>query len=115
MATSHSPLPATPFLRHEKTGAVIIDLHVSPNAKQTRIAGLHDGALAVRLKAVPVDGQANAALVAWLSEMLGLPRNAVELVRGQTSKRKQFRVATGYVAQANWPSLISMGDPLSPN
>ena len=99
-------LPDTPFLRQEKTGAVIVDLHVSPNAQQTRIAGLHDGALAVRLKAVPVDGQANAALLVWLSETLGVPRNGIELVRGQTSKRKQFRIAASHATQANWQALL---------
>lgn len=61
---------------------------VVPNAKRSGADGLHDGALRVRLAAPPVDGKANEALVAWVAEALGLPRRAVSLVRGQTSRRK---------------------------
>lgn len=61
---------------------------VVPNAKRSGADGLHDGALRVRLAAPPVDGKANEALVAWVAEALGLPRRAVSLVRGQSSRRK---------------------------
>ena len=61
---------------------------VVPNAKRSGADGLHDGALRVRLASPPVDGKANAALIAWVAESLGLPRRAVSLVRGQTSRRK---------------------------
>lgn len=61
---------------------------VVPNAKRSGADGLHDGALRVRLAAPPVDGKANEALIAWVAESLGLPRRAVSLVRGQSSRRK---------------------------
>ena len=101
-----SSLPQVSFLRLEKNGSVIVDLHVSPNAAQTRITGLHDGALSVRLKAVPVDGKANAALLAWLASILGIPRGGIELVRGQSAKRKQFRISAEQATQANWSALL---------
>jgi uncharacterized protein (TIGR00251 family) len=99
-------LPNVSFLRLEKTGAVIVDLHVSPNAARTAVTGLHDGALSLRLKAPPVDGKANTALQAWLATALEVPRSAVELLRGQTARRKQFRVAASHVAQARWQALL---------
>lgn len=61
---------------------------VVPNARRSGADGLHDGALRVRLAAPPVDGKANEALIEWVAESLGLPRRAVTLVRGQTSRRK---------------------------
>ncbi len=61
---------------------------VVPNAKRSGADGLHDGALRVRLAAPPVEGKANEALIAWVAESLGLPRRAVSLVRGQSSRRK---------------------------
>lgn len=61
---------------------------VVPNARRSGADGLHDGALRVRLAAPPVDGKANEALIEWVAESLGLPRRAVSLVRGQTSRRK---------------------------
>ena len=98
-------LPDRPFLRQEKNGAVLVEVHVMPNAAQTRSQGLHDGALRVRLHAPPVDGKANQALLAWLAGELGVPRSAVELVRGASARRKQLRVAPGYVGQARWDAL----------
>ncbi|MDP1655590.1 MAG: DUF167 domain-containing protein [Hylemonella sp.] len=99
------PVSKLPFLRTEKDGSVIVDIHVMPNAPQTQIQGLHDNALRVRLKAPPVDGKANLALQAWLAKALGIPRAAIELVRGDTARRKQLRVAARYVAAADWERL----------
>jgi len=101
----NAPLPALPFLHAQKDGAVLVDVHVMPNAAKTQIQGLHDGALRVRLHAPPVDGKANLALQAWLADTLGIPKSAVELLRGATARRKQLRVAAGHVAQADWPQL----------
>jgi uncharacterized protein (TIGR00251 family) len=94
-----------PFLHLQKDGAVLVEVHVMPNAARTQIQGLHDGALRVRLHAPPVDGKANLALQAWLAQALGVPKSAVELVRGSTSRRKQLRVASSHAAQAAWHEL----------
>lgn len=100
------PLPALPFLQQQKDGTVRVDVHVMPNAAKTQAQGLHDGALRVRLHATPVDGQANQALQAWLAETLGVPKSAVELLRGATARRKQLRVAAAYAGQAHWQALM---------
>jgi|APCry1669188910_1035180.scaffolds.fasta_scaffold00551_14 uncharacterized protein (TIGR00251 family) len=98
-------LPDVPYLRLEKTGDVIVDIHLIPNASRTQADGLHDGALRVRLHAPPVDGKANLALMAWLADELGLAKRNVELIRGQTSKRKQLRVSAAVCAKATWSAL----------
>ncbi len=98
-------LPDVSYLRLEKTGAVIIDIHVIPNASRTQADGSHDGALRVRLHAPPVDGKANSALIAWLADALGLAKRDVELIRGQTAKRKQLRVSAAACDKADWPAL----------
>jgi hypothetical protein len=100
-------LPATSYLRLEKTGAVIVDIHVIPNASRTQADGSHDGALRVRLHAPPVDGKANLALIAWLADALGIAKRDVELVRGQTSKRKQLRINAAACVKAEWSALVS--------
>lgn len=99
-------LPPQSFLHLQKDGAVLVDVHVMPNAARTQIQGLHNGALRVRLHAPPVDGKANLALQAWLAETLGVPRSAVELVRGATARRKQLRVAASLAGQARWQGLM---------
>ena len=98
-------LPSVSYLRLEKTGAVIVDIHVIPNASRTQADGLHDGALRVRLHAPPVDGKANAALVAWLADAVGVAKSHVEVIRGQTSKRKQLRISALAAASEDWTQL----------
>lgn len=98
-------LPTLPYLRAQKDGSVLVEVHVMPNAAKTQIQGLYDGALRVRLHAPPVDGKANLALQAWLAQTLEIPKSAVELVRGATARRKQLRIAASHVAKANWPRL----------
>jgi uncharacterized protein (TIGR00251 family) len=41
----------------------------------------------------PVDGKANAELVRFLAEHLGVPAGAVEIVRGHASRTKVVRVS----------------------
>ena len=68
---------------------VLLMLSVVPNARRTEVDGLHDGALRVRLAAPPIDGRANDALVAWLAKSLGVPKRDVDVLRGESSRRKQ--------------------------
>ena len=98
-------LPDVSYLRLDKTGDVVVDIHVIPNASRTQAEGTHDGALRVRLHAPPVDGKANLALMAWVAETLGVPKRDVTLLRGQTSKRKQLQVRAAVGDKADWPAL----------
>ena len=49
-------------------------------------------ALKVALTAPPVDGKANQACVEFFSELLRVPRSAVMIAAGQTSRNKMIRV-----------------------
>lgn len=73
-------------------GSFVLALHIQPGAKKTVIAGLHGDALKIRLAAPPVDGKANAALIEFLAKTCGVPRSAVELVSGETSRSKRVRI-----------------------
>jgi len=81
---------------------VLLQLSVMPNAKRTEVDGLHDGALRVRLAAPPIDGRANEALVAWLAKALGVPKRDVEVLRGESSRRKQVAIAVAHDVAARW-------------
>jgi uncharacterized protein (TIGR00251 family) len=74
-------------------GAITVTIHLQPGAKANEIAGRHGDALKVRITAPPVDGRANAALVDFLAQRLGLSRSAVELKSGLTSRRKVLRIS----------------------
>lgn len=79
-------------VRRQADGTVTLSLHVQPGAKQTGFVGLHGDALKVRLAAPPVDGKANACLQAFVADFFGVPRRAVSLLSGETSRQKVLRV-----------------------
>lgn len=84
---------------------VTLRLHIQPGAKKTEVAGLHGDALKIRLAAPPVDGKANACLVEFLAAHLGLPKSAVTIVGGETSRAKRVRMA-GVDAESAHQSLL---------
>ncbi len=63
-----------------------------PNAARSEIVGWLGDALKVKVQAPPVEGRANAALCAFLAEELGLPRRAVSVLRGDTSRLKTVEI-----------------------
>ena len=70
----------------------ILRVHVIPNAKVDSIAGEHGGAVKIKLRAPAVKRKANAALICFLAERLELPRHAIVLERGHTSRDKVIRI-----------------------
>ena len=97
-----TPLPC---LSARGTG-VLLQLSVMPNAKRTEVDGLHHGALRVRLAAPPIDGRANEALVAWLAKSLGVPKRDVDVLRGESSRRKQVAIVVSHDAAAAWLNAV---------
>jgi uncharacterized protein (TIGR00251 family) len=77
----------------EKGNAVIFSVRVVPRASKSEIVGEMDGALRVRIASPPVDGAANAELIKLLSKTFGVSKSEVEILAGQTSKRKQIKIA----------------------
>ncbi len=71
---------------------VALRLHIQPGAKKTEVAGLHGEALKIRLAAPPVDGKANACLLAFLADQLGVAKSAVSLISGESSRAKRVHI-----------------------
>jgi uncharacterized protein (TIGR00251 family) len=82
----------SPWLRRD-AGGWLLAVHVQPGAKKSEVAGLHGGALKIRVAAPPVEGRANAALIAYLAKALGVPKRAVTVLKGEASREKLVRVA----------------------
>ncbi len=80
------------WFRQAADRTITLTLHIQPGAKKTEFAGRHGDALKIRLAAPPVDGKANAALLKFVAETLRLPKSAVNLKSGQTSRRKVLEV-----------------------
>ncbi len=104
-------MTAWPCLQPHTAGQTRLAVVVTPNAPRTRADGLHDGQLRVRLAAPPVDGKANAALTAWLAAELGLPRRAVTVLQGETSRRKLLALPLPAEAVAAWLAQVNPPAP----
>jgi uncharacterized protein (TIGR00251 family) len=70
----------------------VITLYIQPGAKQSRVVGLHDGLPKIAIKARPIDGEANEALITFLAELGGVPKRSIEILSGQTSRTKRLEV-----------------------
>jgi uncharacterized protein (TIGR00251 family) len=79
------PLPT--YLRIQGD-VVFLHVKVQPRASRTEIGGPLGNELKIKVSAPPVDSAANEALVEFLAETLDCPRNAIQIVRGQTSRHK---------------------------
>lgn len=77
-------------------------IQARPGARRTEAAGAHGQALRVRLAAPPIDGKANAALLAWAAQAFGVPRQQARLLHGASGRQKllalQFDSAAALVA-----------------
>jgi uncharacterized protein len=69
-----------------------LSLHIQPGASKTEVSGLHGEWLKIRLAAPPVDGKANAALIGFVAERLGVAKSLVILKSGHSSRRKVLEV-----------------------
>jgi uncharacterized protein YggU (UPF0235/DUF167 family) len=73
-------------------GRLHVSLRVTPRAARDELI-LEGGELRARLHAPPVEGAANAALLALLAARLHVPKTALELVRGATARQKVVAIA----------------------
>jgi uncharacterized protein (TIGR00251 family) len=71
----------------------VLSVAVTPRAGKSAIEQRADGAIQVRVAAPPVDGAANAALVRLLAGALDIPRSRLEIISGETSRRKRIVIA----------------------
>lgn len=84
---------------------ILLSVRLTPKAARDEFAGSEvrdDGreVLKARVRAVPEDGKANAALIRLAAKVFGLPASAVELASGQTSRTKVLKLGGGPEALA---------------
>ena len=74
-------------IRETRDGASF-SVRVQPRAKRNAVTGEVGDALKLALTAPPLEGRANQACVAFLAELLGVPRASVRLATGGRSRTK---------------------------
>ena len=76
----------------EKGKFVLIAVKVTPNAPKDAIIGWEGGRLRVRIRAVPEKGKANAHLLEFLANQLGIAKSNLSIASGKTSQLKRVRI-----------------------
>nr|WP_218649082.1 DUF167 family protein [Pseudomonas taiwanensis] len=71
---------------------MVLDCHLQPKASRDEFAGLHGERLKIRLTAPPVEGRANAHLMAFLAEAFGVAKSQVSLESGELNRQKRVRI-----------------------
>lgn len=77
------------LLKAGKDG-VYLSVHAQPGAKQAALRGLHGDAVKISVKEAPQDGKANKAIESFVAKELGLPKSAVSVTSGHTSRSKRL-------------------------
>jgi uncharacterized protein (TIGR00251 family) len=86
------------YRRDERRDVIRLTVHVQPNAAMTKVAGLHGDALKVLVAAPAVDNKANAKLIGFLSEALGVAASRIVLKQGERGRRKIIEIGGATVA-----------------
>ncbi|MFT3699285.1 MAG: DUF167 family protein [Kofleriaceae bacterium] len=77
----------------ELSDGVAIDVLVQPRASKPKLGPVHGDRLKVAVTAPPVDGEANAAVIETFADALAIPKSAVTITAGASSRRKTVRLA----------------------
>jgi hypothetical protein len=75
-----------------RSDSIDIQLSILPRSSENKIVGLMDDRLKLKLKAPPVDGAANKMCIQFFSKLLKVPKSHIEIVSGQTSRKKKIRI-----------------------
>jgi len=67
-------------------------VQVTANASRSAIVGWFNGRLKIKVRAPAVEGKANAELLRFLSERLGVRSNLLTILRGETAKKKTLNI-----------------------
>lgn len=86
---------------------LILTLHVQPGARKSGVVGLHGDALKVKVTAQAADNKANAAVIALLSEALGVRGSAITIRQGATARRKVVEITAGPELAAKLEALAA--------
>jgi uncharacterized protein (TIGR00251 family) len=73
--------------------ARILQVKVTPRARQSSLTQLEDGTWVAKLKSPPVDGKANAELIALVAARFGCRKAMVSVKAGVSSRKKLIKIA----------------------
>lgn len=85
----------------ESPKGLIVEFNVQakPGARVEKVFVTEEGSLAIQTRAKPVDGEANQAIIEAVSDLVGVPKYQVEILRGDKSKNKRIKLLVDITAK----------------
>jgi uncharacterized protein (TIGR00251 family) len=77
----------------ERDDGIVLAVRVTPRGGRDALLAGTGAHFAARIAAPPVDGRANAALIALVATAFAVPRRAVRLIAGDGARLKRQHVA----------------------
>jgi uncharacterized protein len=70
-----------------------IDARIAPGARRNSVSSQKEGVWYIKIAAQPFEGQANQELIAYLSRTLDIPKSAIMVIKGQSSRLKTLLIS----------------------
>lgn len=69
-------------------------IHTQPGAAKNEVVGFYGepARIKIKVKARPVEGEANAEVISFLAKILGIAKSRIEIERGHTSRQKDLMI-----------------------
>ena len=74
-------------------GGIVFEIKVIPGSSKTAVSGLLGEKIKIKISAAAEKGKANKCLIEFLSKKLGVKKNAIRIISGQTSTLKRLQVS----------------------
>jgi len=98
------------FQMHNGQKGSALAVRVTPRASRNEVVEiLEDGTVKVRIAAAPADDEANAVLLDFLSEILGVPKSKLDIVAGVVGRDKLISVVDMDVETAHARIVAHIG------
>lgn len=98
------------FNLHDGKKGSALAVRVTPRASRNEIVDLlEDGTIKVRIAAPPADGEANAELIEFLADILGVPKSRLDIVAGVSGRDKLIAIVDMDVDTAHSRIVAHLG------
>lgn len=89
-----------------------IRIRTQPASSKDQIVGIHDGTIKIKITAAAVDGKANQHLIKFLAKKLGVSKQSIRIIRGETARTKLIEISDTTSEQIRDKLLTGTSDDL---
>jgi len=87
-------VPSRPAASRSDHDSVVIAVRAKPRSPVSSLERDETGRWTARLRSPPVDGKANAELIALVAEHFGVPQTAISVISGRSARLKLVRISS---------------------